>query len=84
MNGREHLFLIVSDRRGGESTVEDLGTNLSRAMTQYRAREHALADSEHLEVVLVGSSSLETLRRTHSSYFGASGALGPRLGFARR
>jgi hypothetical protein len=84
MNGREHFFLIVSDRRTGESAVEDLGTELSVAMDAYRAREHALADSGNLEVVLVGSSSLDALRRTHSSYFGASGALGPKLGFADR
>jgi len=31
------------------------------------------------EVVLVGSASLESLRQTHSSYFGASGPIGPML-----
>ena len=82
MNGREHFFLIVSDRRNGESAVEDLGTDLSAAMETYRSREHALAHSADVEVVLVGSSSLDSLRRTHSSYFGASRALGPKLGLA--
>jgi hypothetical protein len=82
MNGREHYFLIVSNRHSGESTVEDLGTERADAMRAYRAREHELADSADFEVVLVGSSSLEALRRTHSSYFGASGTLGPKLGLA--
>lgn len=82
MNGREHFFLIVSNRRNGESAVEDLGTELTVAMEAYRSREHALANSADFEVVLVGSNSLDALRRTHSSYFGASGALGTRLGLA--
>jgi len=84
MNGREHFFLIVSNRRSGESAVEDLGTERTVAMEAYRSREHALANSADFEVVLVGSSSLEALRRTHSSYFGASGALGPKLGLAHQ
>jgi hypothetical protein len=82
MNGREHYFLIVSNRNSGESTVENLGTELADAMGAYRSREHALANSADFEVVLVGSSSVEALRQTHSSYFGASGALGPKLGLA--
>jgi len=82
MSGREHFFLIVSDRHTGESAVEDLGTELARAMKAYRAREHELAGSADYEVVLVGSSSLDALRRTHSSYFGASGSLGPKLRLA--
>jgi hypothetical protein len=82
VNGREHFFLIVSHRHSGESAVEDLGTEFSVAMDAYRAREHELANSADVEVVLLGSNSLDALRRTHSSYFGASGALGPKLGFA--
>jgi hypothetical protein len=84
MNGREHFFLIVSNRRTGESAVEDLGTDFSDAMESYRSREHAHATSQDFEVVLVGSSSLDALRRTHSSYFDAAGALGTKLKFAGR
>jgi hypothetical protein len=82
MNGRERFFLIVSNRHTGESSVEDLGRDSTGAMEAYRSRERALANSTDFEVVLVGSNSLDALRRTHSSYFGASGALGPKLGSA--
>jgi hypothetical protein len=76
MTGREQFFLIVFDRRVGQPSVEELGTDFAAAMDVYRAREHELAGEEHVEVALLGSSSIEALRRTHSSYFGASGGLG--------
>lgn len=79
----EHLFLIVFDRRTGKPMVEDLGTDIDSAMEMYRMREHALAGHADLEVALLGSSSEETLRRTHSSYFGAADGLGPAMAVAR-
>jgi hypothetical protein len=79
MTTRDHLFLIVFDRAAGDSTVADLGQDLSIALDVFGAKERDLADRPDVEVALVGSSSLETLRRTHSSYFGASQALRPAL-----
>jgi hypothetical protein len=72
-----HLFLVVFDRHRGESTVEDLGTDVGSAMTTYRDREHQFGERDDFEVALFGSSSEATLRRTHSSYFGAADGLGP-------
>jgi hypothetical protein len=79
MTTRDHLFLIVFDRMAGTSTVTDLGQDLSVALEVFAAKERDVADRPTIEVALVGSSSLETLRRTHSSYFGASDALRPAL-----
>ena len=72
MTTRDRLFLIVFDRQTASSTVEDLGHDMDVAMDAYRSREHEVASRPDLEVVLVGSPSLETLKSTHSSYFGAS------------
>jgi hypothetical protein len=83
MTTRDHLFLIVFDREAGVSSVDDLGQDLSAALAVYAAKERDVAEHPNLEVALVGSSSLETLRRTHSSYFGASEALRPALAAAR-
>jgi hypothetical protein len=80
MTTRDRLFLIVYDPRAGESTVEELGHDLTEAMEVYRRRERELSDHE---VVLLGSPSLETLRRTHSSYFGAAERLRPVWSAAR-
>jgi hypothetical protein len=72
MSGRERFFLVIFDRAAGESSVDDLGTDAAAAMEAYEASEHELAGRDGIEVALLGSSSLETLRRTHSSYFGAA------------
>jgi hypothetical protein len=83
MTTRDRIFLIVFDREAGASTVDDLGQDLSAAMAVYAARERDVAEQPNLEVALIGSSSLETLRTTHSSYFGAAEALRPALAAAR-
>ncbi|HEY1519435.1 MAG TPA: hypothetical protein VGF91_23600 [Solirubrobacteraceae bacterium] len=79
MTARDRLFLIVSDRTCGTSEIHDLGHDVDQAMDAYRTREHELAGRDDAEVALVSSASLESLRRTHSSYFGAPDALAPIL-----
>jgi hypothetical protein len=79
MTTRDHLFLIVFDRVSDDLTVEDLGQDLDEAMRTYSVMERESADDGNLEVVLIGSPSLDALRRTHSSYFGTSEALRPVL-----
>lgn len=69
MTTSERMFLIVLRRKTGESRIEDLGSDLSSAVETFAARERDLADRGDLEVVLIGSPSLEVLRTTHSSYF---------------
>lgn len=77
MTTRDHLFLIVFHRATGASSVEDLGHDVSGAMEVFRARERLAELDPDQEVVLLGSASLESLKRTHSSYFGAAEALRP-------
>ena len=69
MTTTERMFLIVFSRKSGQSSIEDLGADLRSAVDTFAAREHELADRPELEVVLIGSPSLEVLRSTHSSYF---------------
>ena len=78
MTTRDHLFLIQFDRRTNESEVEDLGHDVTLAIDAFRRRERQLADAD-VEIVLVGSASLETLRKTHGSYFGGGGGLAEAL-----
>jgi hypothetical protein len=83
MTARDRLFLIVSNSETGTSEVQDLGHDVDAAMEIYQSREHELAGRTDAEVVLVSSASLESLRRTHSSYFGASGAIASMLNGSR-
>ena len=65
-----HHFLLVYDYAEGRLVRQDVFTDATEASAAYaRAeREHKdqLAD---LEIVLVGSDSIETIMRTHGHYF---------------
>lgn len=74
-----HLFLLVFHRAEGRTHVEDLGTDAGEASRVLKEREHA---SNGADVILLGSDSLETLKRTHSSCFGTSEELQRVLGRA--
>ncbi|MCS7007279.1 MAG: hypothetical protein RMM28_10420 [Thermoleophilia bacterium] len=66
-------FLIVYDRRRG-ALLEDPPrefTDEDAAMAAYGNTERAHQDDRNVEVVLVGADSLDTVRRTHSNYFGS-------------
>lgn len=65
-----HHFLIVFDHDQRRTVrriqrFDDAGT----ANDAYAAAEQQYADEPHIEVVLLGSDSVATLRRTHPNYF---------------
>lgn len=67
---RLHHFLIVFDHEqrrpvGRIARFDDAVT----ASDAYAAAERQYADASHIEVVLLGSDSVATLRRTHPNYF---------------
>jgi hypothetical protein len=62
-------FLVVYDIPAGRADVGEFGTDYDAALRAYDAAEEAYRDDPDHEVVLLGSDSLETLKKTHSSYF---------------
>jgi hypothetical protein len=62
-------FLIVFDIPTGKAKVRDFGTDYDGAMEAYAEIEGEMRGRDDLDIVLVGADSLETVRRTHSSYF---------------
>lgn len=81
-------FLIIFDRRTQSiSELLEFGTDLDAALAEYGTRERRLEKHSALEVVLVGSDSLETVRKTHANYFGGlqngSALLEPVIALAR-
>jgi hypothetical protein len=67
--GNVQYFLIIYDIPSAKAEVESFGSDYSAALAKYSETENEHRDDENLEVVLLGSDSAETLRRTHSSYF---------------
>lgn len=62
-------FLVVYDISHGLAHVEPFGRDYDAALTAYANSEEENRRNENVEVVLLGSDSIETLERTHSSYF---------------
>lgn len=87
-NGDIKHFLVTRDPKKQKTTVEEFGTDYKKALDAYEEAEKQ-AWGTGLDVVLLGSGSLETIKRTHSSYFdeepnivgaGIGGAIGGVLG----
>ena len=55
--------------RGGEAKVRDFGTDYDVALEAYAEIEGEMRGRDDLDIVLVDADSLETVTRTHSSYF---------------
>lgn len=62
-------FLIVYDIPTGKAKVHDFGVDYDAAQAAYADIEGEMRDRDDLDIVLVGADSLETVKRTHSSYF---------------
>lgn len=62
-------FLVVYDISNGLAHVEAFGRDYDAALIAYADAEELHRRNDDVEVVLLGSDSIETLERTHSSYF---------------
>ena len=69
-------FLIVFDHEQG-ALHQDVAVFAvaAEALRAYDAAERHFAEQEHIEVVLIGSDSLDTVRRTHANHFDGTAAL---------
>lgn len=65
-------YLIVYDRRLGQLAEDPPRefTDQEVALSAYDESEQAFRADRNIEVVLVGADSLDTVRQTHSNYFG--------------
>lgn len=50
------------------------GVNGEQAVAAYSAKEKEYEGRPRIEIVLIGSDSLETVKLTHANYFGGSSA----------
>jgi hypothetical protein len=70
----EYYVLLVFDHASGKLVcTQEYGSNEVEALDAY-AKAEAEYDSSNYEVVLIGSDSLETVKRTHANYFEGSQA----------
>jgi hypothetical protein len=62
-------FLVTFDPSTGLSAVKSFGTDYDAAQAAYAEAEEANGLGGKLDIVLLSSDSLATIKRTHSSYF---------------
>ncbi len=62
-------FLIMYDVKAGHANVQEFGEDYNAAMNAYEDLEQERRESADYDVVLLSADSLETIKRTHSSYF---------------
>jgi hypothetical protein len=62
-------FLIIYDITARRAEVQPFGTDYDAAQEAYQAAEQQARGRSDLDVVLLSADSLETIKRTHSSYF---------------
>jgi hypothetical protein len=64
-------YLISFDPSTGHADVRSFGTDYDAAQAAYAEAEEADGLGGSLDIVLVSADSLETIKQTHSSYFGS-------------
>ena len=64
-------FLLIFDHQEQKLVSDEQFTDGSTATQAYTEAERAHPDDRY-EIVLVGADSIETIMRTHGSYFGPS------------
>lgn len=62
-------FLVVYDIAGREAHVDSYGLDYEAAIAAYAKAEESYRLRDDVEVVLLGADSIETVKKTHSSYF---------------
>lgn len=71
----QHFLLVFDHDAGHLIDTIDFGTDGARAVAAYSAKETEFSDRARIEIVLIGSDSLETVRLTHANYFDGSAAV---------
>ncbi|AXE38379.1 hypothetical protein [Acidipropionibacterium virtanenii] len=75
-----NYFILVYDRaKRALSRTISYGTKSRHAVDDYSKLEREYEGDANVEVVLIGSDSIETVQRTHANYFGAAEVTNPLL-----
>lgn len=72
MTDRIQHFLLVFDHGAGHLIHTEEFGDAEQALTAYAFTESEYGDRKDIEVVLIGSDSFETVKRTHANYFDGS------------
>jgi hypothetical protein len=66
-------FIVIYDIPGREAEVLPFENDYAAALARYEQLEQEHRQDPDVEVVMLGSDSVEAIRKTHSSYFDLHG-----------
>lgn len=69
-------FILVFDHTKGHLISDPLsfGDDSKSALAKYSELERSYRENQNMDIVLVGSDSLETVKVTHANYFDGTAA----------
>lgn len=73
----QHFILVFDRSTGRQVEVRSFGKDSAKAVAKYEELEEEFRDNAAMDIVLVGSDSLDTIKVTHSTYFDGDDA--PRI-----
>lgn len=77
MSDQIQHFLLVFDHEAGKLIEEiHFHTDGAKAVEAYAEKEKEYSGRKLVEIVLIGSDSIETVRLTHANYFDGSVQVG--------
>lgn len=69
-------FLLVFDHSKSELIAEqEFGGDAASALQAYNELETQYRNCSHIDIVLIGSDSIETVKLTHANYFNGAASL---------
>lgn len=69
MTAIKHFLLAFDHAQDRLIVSQEFGVDVERATTAYTELERQYKDSSLVDIVLVGSDSIESVKVTHSNYF---------------
>lgn len=72
-------FLLAYDRNVQKLVFEQPYNDPGEALKAYEELEEKHRDDRHMEIVLVGADSIETVMLTHGNYFQSAASASPYL-----
>lgn len=70
-----HFLLVFDHSKGKLVEVQEFGKDRDKAVAAYAAKEEEIGElgsASAIEIVMIGSDSLDTVKLTHANYFDGS------------
>lgn len=70
----QHFLLVFDHKKERLVHEERFGSHSQQALDAYQLMEMQHRHEPHIDIVLIGSDSLETVRLTHANYYSGEAA----------